>query len=320
MPMVKKLLCAAMLLFCAACRTDLFLGKVEGIAATVYAPNGRTPAYRAAVAVTDVKAGGYYGEAVTSPGGYFAISGIPDGTYRVDVTSANRLFKTSFHADVLDGYSAGGIETLLSPVKAETFINFPGRYDDMGTVFGELGYRYRTLDAEALAQPENPLRDADIVCLNSGVDTAWAEDDAVIKNLRSFTERGGRLIVSDQAWPFLNASWPGKISWRTDPAIGKPQQEIEGVFVDADMKRCATVPKWRLRYDLGNWAVPSATAGAVFIVGDVETSAGRLTGAPLLVGFGYGRGFVIFSTFGWRTQYARGRLAVRIFHYLIANM
>lgn len=320
MPMVKKLLCLTMVLLCSSCRTDLFLGKVEGVAATVYAPNGRTPAYRADVAVADVKAGGYYGEAVTSSAGYFAIPGIPDGTYRVDVTSANRLFKTSFHADVLDGYSAGGIESLLAPAREGTFVDVRGRYDDMGTVFGDLGYRYRTLAAEALAQQENPLRDADIVCLNSGVDPTWAENDTVIKNLRSFAEKGGRLIVSDQAWPFIKAAWPGKISWRTDPAIGKPQQEVDGVFVDAGMKRCATVPKWRLRYDLGNWAVPSGTAGVTFVGGDVETSTGKLTGAPLLVGFGYGRGFVVFSTFGWRTQYARGRLSVRIFQYLIANI
>jgi hypothetical protein len=320
MSRVKKGLCLAILLLGTGCRTDLFLGKVEGVAATVYAPNGRTPAYRAAVAVADVKAGGYYGKAVTSPGGYFAIAGIPDGTYRIEVTSANRLFKTSFHADVLDGYSAGGIESLLAPVRAETIADIRGRYDDMGTIFGDLGYRYRTLDVEILAQPENPLRDMDIVCLNSGVDAVWAEDDNVTKNLRSFVEKGGRLIVSDQAWPFLKASWPEKISWRTDPAIGKPQQEVDGGFADADMKRCATIPKWRLRYDFGGWAVPSGTTGAVFIVGDVETSVGTLRDAPLLVGFGYGQGFVIFSTFDWRTQYAQGRLAVRIFNYLIANM
>jgi hypothetical protein len=317
--MVKKEFLIALALVSAACRSDLFLGKVEGLAANVYAPNGRTPAYRAEVTVADLKAGGYYGETVTSVSGYFAIPVIPDGTYRVNVTSANGLFKTGFHVTVVDGYSPGDVESLLAPARAGTFVNVPGRYDDMGAVWSDLGYLYTTLGAEALAQKENPLRDADIVCLNSGVDPAWAEDDTVVGNLRSFVGKGGRLIASDQAWPFIKAAWPGEISWRADPAVGKPYQDVDGLFVDPDLKRCATVPEWRLRYDLGNWALPTSTAGTVFVVGDVDTSSGRLAAAPLLVGFAYGRGFVVFSTFGWRTQYGRGRLAIRVFHYLIAN-
>jgi hypothetical protein len=51
----------------------------------------------------------------------------------------------------------------------------------------------------------------------------------------------------------------------------------------------------------------------------VGTSAGPREGAPLLVGFNAGAGFVAFSTFEWRTQYVEGRLAVRILNYLIAN-
>jgi hypothetical protein len=317
--MVKKALYISLALAALACRTNLLLGKVEGVAADIYAPNGRTPAYRAEVAVADVKPGGYYGEAVTSASGYFTITVIPDGLYRANVTSPNGLLKSSFHADVVDGYSAGGVEVLLAPARAGTFVNVPGRYDDMGTIFVDLGYRYKTLGVEALAQKQNPLRDADIVCLNSGVDTTWAQNETVIKNLKSFVEKGGRLIATDQAWPFVKASWPGKVTWPTDPAIGSPYQNVEGAFVDADLKRCAAVPRWRLRYDLGNWAVPTETTGTVFVRGDVETTSGKRDDAPLLIGFGYGHGFVTFGTFDWRTQYRHGRLAIRVFNYLITN-
>lgn len=297
----------------------MLLGKVEGVAANIYAFNGRTPAYRAEIAVTDVKAGGYYGEAVTSAAGYFNIPEIPDGLYRIDAVSPNGLFKTSFHADVVDGYSAGDVEALLAPARAGTFVNVPGRYDDMGTVFVNLGYRYKTLGVEALAQEQNPLRDAEITCLNSGVDTAWAQNETVIKNLRSFVEKGGRLIATDQAWPYIKTAWPGKATWPADPAIGRSYQDVEAEFVDADLKRCVTIPRWRLRYDLDKWAVPTGTTGVVFVRGDVETNAGKKDGAPLLIGFAYGRGYVSFATFDWRTQYRRGRMAVRVFNYLIAN-
>jgi SAM-dependent methyltransferase len=319
MPMVKKLLYLALTLATLACRTDLLLGKVEGVAATIYAPNGRTPAYRAKVAVADAKPGGYYGEAFTSANGYFVLTAIPDGLYRADVRSPNGLLKSNFHAEVIDGYTSGGVEALLAPARVGTFVNVPGRYDDSGTIFADLGYQYKTIGVESLAQNINPLRDADIVCLNSGVDTAWAQDERVIESLRSFVEKGGRLIASDQAWPFVKAAWPGKITWGTDPAIGEAYQDITAAFADADLKKYAAVPEWRLRYDLGNWAVPAGTAGTVFVRGDVETAFGKREDAPLLVGFAYGDGYVAFATFDWRTQYRGGRLSVRVFNYLITN-
>ena len=319
MPMVKKVFYITLTLATLACRTDLLLGKVDGVAATIYAPNGRTPAYHAKVVVADVKPGGYYGEAVTSAGGYFALPAIPDGLYRADVTSPNGLLKSNFHAEVIDGYTSGGVEALLAPARVGTFVNVPGRYDDSGTIFADLGYQYKTIGVETLAQNIDPLRDADIVCLNSGVDTAWAQDETVIKSLRSFVEKGGRLIASDQAWPFVKAAWPGKITWGTDPAIGQPYQDIAAPFVDVDLKKYATAPEWQLRYDLGNWAVPAGTAGTVFVRGDVETTSGKRENAPLLIGFAYGEGYIAFATFDWRTQYRHGRLAVRVFNYLITN-
>ncbi len=319
MPMVKKAIYVTVALAALACRSNLLLGKVEGVAANIYAFNGRTPAYRAEIIVADVKAGGYYGEALTSAAGYFNIPGIPDGLYRVNATSPNGLFKTSFHADVVDGYSPGDVEALLSPARAGTFVSVPGLYDDMGKIFVDLGYRYKTMGAEALAQEQNPLRDADITCLNSGVDTAWAQNETAIKNLRSFVENGGRLLATDQAWPFIRAAWPGKVTWPADPAIGSPYQNVETEFVDADLKRCVTVSTWRLRYDLAKWAVPTATTGTVFVRGDVDTAAGKRTGAPLLLGFAYGRGYVSFAMFDLRTQYRQSRMAVRVFNYLIAN-
>jgi hypothetical protein len=319
MPMVKKLLFITLALAVTACRTDLFFGKVLGVAATVYAPNGRTPVYRAEVVIEDLKPSGYYGKTVTSAAGEFLFQGVPDGLYRVGVTSPNGLFETTFHAEVEDGYTPGGVEVIMAPARAGTFVNVPGRYDDMGAILTDLGYLYKTVGVDALAASQNPLGAADVLCLNSGVDPTSSQEEAVVKNLRSFVENGGRLIASDQAWPFVKAAWPEKVDWSDNPAIGNVYQDVEATFVDGDLKKCATVPKWRLEYNLSNWAIPNGTTGTVFIRGAVETSKGRRDDAPLLIGFRYGRGFVAFSTFDWRTQYGNGRLAVRVFNYLVTN-
>ncbi|HUU56087.1 MAG TPA: hypothetical protein VMW93_01980 [bacterium] len=302
-----------------ACQTDLFFGKVEGVGGTVLAPNGRTPSYKAKVAIRDLEPGGYAGETLTAATGEFLFKSIPDALYRIDVYSPNGLFETGYYAEVEDGHSPGGIEVNMAPVRAGTFFDVPGRYDDVGVVLSDLGYLYRTIDVDALAQSTNPLAGAEVAFLGSGIDAGGAEDERVVANLRSFVAAGGRLIVSDRAWPFVKAAWPGKINWGADPAVGNGGQEIEATLSEEDLKRCLTVAKWRIKYDLGAWALPESTAGTVFVRGDVATTAGPREGAPLLVGFDDGAGFVAFSTFEWRTQYADGRLPVRVLNYLIAN-
>jgi len=319
MMMAKRIFIAALFLGITACRTDLFLGKVEGVAANVFAPNERTPAYRAGVVIEDVKNYGYYGETSTSQTGTFSFPAVPDGVYQVSVTSANGVFGTGFYVEVVDGHSPGDVKVSMVPTRVGTFLNVSGRYDDMGVIFSDLGYAFRSVAIEDLARAANPLEDADIVCVNSGVDTAWAQDEIIVQRLRSFVWRGGRLVVSDQAWPFLKAGWPKKVTWPQDPAVGSGNQNVDASFADADLKRCATVSTWPLRYDLGNWALPEDTRGTVFARGDVNTSSGSRDDAPLLLGFTHGSGFVVFSTFGWRAQYGRGHLPVRVFNYLVAN-
>jgi hypothetical protein len=317
--MAKRIIIVALLLGMTACRTDLFLGKVEGVAASVFAPNGRTPAYRAGVVIEDLETYGYYGETSTSQTGAFSFPAVPDGFYQLSVTSANGLFEAGFYVEVVDGHSPGDVKVTMTPVRVGTFLDVPGRYDHMGLIFSDLGYAYRTVAVEDLARTPNPLEDADIVCLNSGVDTAWAQDEKVVGRLRSFVSGGGRLVVSDQAWPFVKAGWPEKVTWPQDPAVGSGNQDVDASFADADLKRCATVSTWPLRYDLGNWVLPKDTRGTAFVRGDVKTSSGSRDDAPLLLGFADGSGFVVFSTFGWRAQYGRGHLPVRIFNYFVAN-
>ncbi|NIT36590.1 MAG: hypothetical protein GTN49_08820 [candidate division Zixibacteria bacterium] len=317
--MAKRIFAAALFLGLTACRTDLFLGKVEGVAANVFAPNGRTPAYRAGVVIEDVKPYGYYGETLTSQTGAFSFPGVPDGFYQINVTSPNGFFETGFYVEVVDGHSPGDVKVSMAPARVGTFLNVPGRYDDMGVILLDLGYAFRSVGIENLAQSADPLEDADIVCLNSGVDTAWAQDEKVVKRLQSFVWRGGRLVASDQAWPFIKAGWPEKVTWPQDPAVGNGNQNVDASFTDADLRRCATVSKWVLRYDLGKWALPKDTRGTAFVRGNVKTSSGSRNDAPLLFGFTHGSGFVLFSTFGWRAQYSRDHFAVRVFNYFIAN-
>jgi hypothetical protein len=317
--MVKKLMIIALAWAAVSCRSDLFFGQVEGVAATVLAPNGQTPAFRARVVISDLKPGGYYGETYTSAAGAFVFRTVPDGQYRLTATSPNALFRTEFHAEVLDGHSPAEVEVTLQPARAEAVVNVGGRYDDMGELCTDLGYRYRTTSVAALVGTKDPLAGAKLVFLNSGVDVAEAQNDVVVARLRSFVAGGGRLIASDRAWPYVRAAWPGAIAWPGQPEIGDGSQEVEASFVEADLRKCATVSSWRLQYELGGWAVPDGTTGTVLVEGEVETAAGKRRAAPLLVRFAAGSGYVAYSSFDWRTQYEHGRLAVRVFNYLLAN-
>jgi len=315
----KVIILVGVLAAAAACRTDIFFGLAEGAAAKVVAPNGRTPFYGAGVTIEGLKEAGYYAQTKTDANGNFSFPATPDGQYRVTITSSNGLFQTAYMLEVEDGYSAGDVEILAAPAHAESFINVPGRYDDMGVVLKDLGYRFRTLDAATLAVAPSPFDGADLVCLDSGVDASSAENAAVIDNLRQFVAAGGRLMVSDRAWPFVRAAWPNAVVWPNDPEVGGGNQKTPAAFAAEDLRRCATVDRWRLYYRLAGWALPTSTSGTVFVQGDVETAGGTQENAPLLVGFSYGRGYVTYATFDWRTQYDESRLAIRSFHYLITN-
>jgi len=319
--MVKKILVlnvVASLATVVACRSDLFLGRVEGVAGKAIAPNGRTPFYGAKVVVEELKQPGYYAESVTDVAGVFAFPAVPDGKYRVTVTSVNGVFKTLYFVEVVDGHSPEGVEVILPPARARSFYVVPGKYDDIGAVWADLGYLYKTLDVSALAVTPNPLADADVVSINSGADTSWADNAVVRSNLRSFVAAGGHLLVSDRAWPFIAKTWPGKIEWGSSPEVGS-SQELAATFADTDLAKYMTVPTWRLYYDLPGWALPEAGGGPVFVTGDVATAGGPRDDAPLLLGFPAGDGFVTFATFTWRRQLAAGRLPARVALYLLAN-
>ncbi len=283
------------------------------------ARNGQTPLYRADVVIEDVKQPGYYGRTETDAAGEFDFPEVPDARYRLTATAANGLFNTYFFADVLDGHSPDGVEVAAKPTRAGTFIVVPGVYDDMGVIFADLGYVYRTVDVASLAVSPSPLAGMDIVCLNSGVDISWAASEAVKANLRSFVDGGGRLLVSDRAWPFVREIWPAQVTWGSDPETGKGGQDTAGTLTDDDFKRCMAVSEWDLRYDMDGWALPATTSATVFIRGDVATTGGDRAGAPLLLGFASGKGYVVYATFNWRTQYLEGRFPVPAFYYFITN-
>lgn len=320
--MKKLFLVAAFLTAAAGCRSNLFLGQVEGVAATAVSPHGHVPLFAANVAIEGVApdATDYRAETLTSAAGGFGFPAVPDGRYRLDLASGNGLFVATYYVDVLDEHSPGEMEIAMRPAHAATFVVVPGWYDDMGLLFSALGYQYRTLDVGNLAVVPNPLADADIVCLNSGADTAWADNPVVIGNLREFVAGGGRLLVSDRAWPFIKAAWPNAAAWGGNPEVGTGDQNIVASFADGELRRCVTIPEWRLRYDLGGWALPATTTGTVWVRGDAATSGGTRADAPLLFSFKEGDGVVTFATFGWRTELADGRVPVRVFNYLAANI
>jgi hypothetical protein len=318
---VKRILfaIAPAVAFLCACRSDIFFGKVEGVAATVSAANEQTPVYDARVTIEDLEPGGYVAATHTDPWGSFAFPDAPDATYRISAVSANGLFSTYYHAEVLDEHSPGEVDAAMAPTRAETFALVPGRYDALNALMNELGYPFQTFDAATLAEDPNPLVGYDLLLLNSGADTSSASDPAVVANLRAFVEAGGRLIATDRAWPFIAAGWPDAATWGTNPGVGLDGQKINADIVDADLKRAAAANRWEVTYDQPGWALPTAQTGTVFVQGDVETYAGARTDAPLLFGFTSGKGYVAYATFGWNTQFYEDRMAVRVFHYLIAN-
>jgi len=191
-------------------------------------------------------------------------------------------------------------------------------YDDMGKLLDQLGpgYRYTTIPLEAVLDP-NQLGRYDVVFLTcGGVPRSWTARRArgsqpavaglfrarreiaeqLRRSLRRFVGHGGTLYVSDLHFKLLAVAFPELVDWQK-VAQGEIQT-IDARVVDEGLGR-RLGSSIRLRFDMRAWR-PAAFHGpdvTVYLEGDIQTiRRGRMT-VPLLIGFPFQEGSVIFTSF-----------------------
>jgi hypothetical protein len=299
------------------CSTNVLEGTVEGIRVTVVAADGPTPVYNAKITV-EGETEDFNAAKRSSVDGTVSFNGMPDGDYSLEAESMSVILTGKMRVNVDEGKSADGLYfQLRTKANGACVLMVNGTYDRVGDTMERLGYLYTTVDAEDLADPDT-FTAIDALILNSGCGEGPAQDQAVIDNIRSFVEGGGRLIVSGRANDYVDAAWPNAITY-IDGASGSGQQQTTVSFDYGDLSSYMLGNAVTVKYKIEGFPVMTGTTGIVLASGDVKYSGGTAADAPLAVSFARGDGMVTYTNFTWFEQDHAEDAARRLFNYVIAN-
>jgi hypothetical protein len=280
------------------------------IAGRVCGPDGVT---WLAVATVWVEPAGAARLSTTSDGdGRYRLDGVPAGAQMLHIEKGS--FSTTRAVDVPAG------DTLILPddtcaldVGPRIAVVHGSQYDNVEGVLHELGIQAEVIDvyqadwAEQLLSDDDTLAQYDMLFLNcrSNEDPYVTRPD-MQERLRSFVQQGGKLHASDQAYDLIEVTFPDKINFLgEDDTLGAADQgkaigALSARVLDSNLSLALGHDVIELHYGLNTWATMVSVGPAVhvYIQADSPLLDGSvLTDAPQVVGFTYGAGRVIYSSF-----------------------
>jgi hypothetical protein len=222
-----------------------------------------------------------------------------------EVNNPNFTFYPSNHRDLT-----------LTEKKLKIAVTTP-YFDDIGSILNLLGYKFDEISIDDLSN-SSVTSQYDVICLNCA---PGFEEKAPLhkENLRSFVENGGRIYASDWAFASIVAAFPGKLTFYDYPYIGD-SQDIRGFVVDRRLANYLGTNEIDLTFDLRYWVPIKSVDPSVitYISGsynaildeyfknhqkprtrfknDHKSSRDLLSG-PIAVGFTYGKGKVVYTSF-----------------------
>lgn len=186
------------------------------------------------------------------------------------------------------------------------------QYDNVEAVLNEIGVEAETIDvyeanwADQLLGEDNRIADYDILFLNCrSAEEEYAANDGAQDRLRDFVANGGSLHASDQAYDLIELTFPSKIEFLgPDNERGAADQgasvDLDARVLDEGLRGALQTSAVPIHYGLSTWSVMTGVATDVHVY--LEADAPLLDGdvildAPQIVGFNYGDGRVVYSSF-----------------------
>jgi hypothetical protein len=188
------------------------------------------------------------------------------------------------------------VEVRIDPSSA-SIAYVPGDYDAVENVAIGLGFTPVALAMADVATAD--LSAYDLILLNCGLDEAYFEDAPTLDALRTWIEAGGVVYASDYAAIYVDALYPGKVSYLTpDPYVGAVTEQAAEI-VDASLARAVGKSTAQIKFDLDYWVVvDSISAGVNLLIrGPAVTFDATLPSRPYAAQFGAGDGRVTYTSF-----------------------
>jgi len=187
-------------------------------------------------------------------------------------------------------------------------VTWPG-YDNMAEVLRALGREYVVISPSTLTDL-NALRAFSAVFVNCA---AGLEEiaDAAANSVRQYVQDGGVLYVSDYAFVFVDRAFPGYIQFA---GYTGQSGSVNADVVDSGLANYLGASSLVLNFDLPSWVpVEAVGAGVQVYVEGMVSYAGKTAKKPIVVGFNYGTGKVVYTSFHNAKQ---GPVAARLMEYL----
>ena len=133
--------------------------------------------------------------------------------------------------------------------------------------------------------------DCDILFINCGT-----SDPIDSRKLAEFVNRGGCLYASDLASKYINAAFPGMVSFEKEREVGKVTVDV----IDSELRQIIG-HQIKVSFDLPGWSKIIRTKAKILL----RTSQSLFRqGVPIMISFTYGKGivFILLSTITNRHQ------------------
>ena len=274
------------------------------------------PAEHVWVAGADVWIEHDYGTASTQTDtdGYFTLTGVPAGTYTVNIQKG--AFQTELSVEIIDGeLTVLSEDTCLQDEDVQIAV-VTGMYDSIEHVLDRLGIEYDLVygdwgpDATTFLTDPARLDQYDIIFFNCGMSEDWiyTHESVVAQNLRDYVANGGAFYASDWAYYTVEASHPQKFDFfgdDTDSEGAKIGEEglVTATVKDADIASALGSATASINYDLPIWAGMQASSNPSYVMLEGVVSTGDYWGntqtlnAPLAAKSNDAGGTVLFTSF-----------------------
>ena len=186
----------------------------------------------------------------------------------------------------------------------------PRSFDRMQDVLDAMGYEYTEIPLVTLTDLA-ALQAYDVVFINCA--GTYSPISATFGPIREFVSQGGAVYASDFAFAYIQGAFPGYVDF--GGYVG-PGQTTTGHIHDDGLKTYVGAETLSLVYDLGGWVPVTSVSDDVttYVSHTVSYGGASHPNTPAVVGFRYGQGHVIYTSFH---NAAQDQLARKLMEYLV---
>lgn len=182
----------------------------------------------------------------------------------------------------------------------QRFFVSPSSFDNIGAVLNSMGQGFaHAVVGWAELKRWRAAAPRDVLFLNCALRYSFGYGKRVARMVRGFVEAGGTLYASDRALAAVTEAFPQMLKIDGGGAKGSSNCDV----VDRGLQEMIG-KQIKVTFDMGGWRrmQPLDSSARVYVAAVAGGSANASAGLPIVVGFRYGQGHVLCTSFHNKAQ------------------